>query len=72
MKSLRVGLDSLVLVIADLAGIAGGALVAFRILRVTNQVWLQLPIAVALSGALSIARECTGAFWFLDAVGAES
>ena len=49
MKTVRVGLHSLVLVIADLAGIAAGALAAFRILGVPNQVWLQLPIAVVLS-----------------------
>ena len=49
MKTIRVGLHSLVLVIADIAGIAGGALAAFRILGVPNQVWLQLPIAVVLS-----------------------
>ena len=49
MKIVRVGLHSLVLVIADIAGIGAGALAAFRILGVPNQVWLQLPIAVVLS-----------------------
>ena len=49
MKIIRVGLHSLVLVIVDIAGIAGGALAAYRILGVSNQVWLQLPIAVVLS-----------------------
>jgi hypothetical protein len=49
MRIIRIGLHSLVLVIADLAGIAGGALAAFRILGVPNQFWLQLPIAVVLS-----------------------
>jgi hypothetical protein len=49
MKIVRVGLHSLVLVIADIAGIAGGALAAFRISGVPNQVGLQLPIAVMLS-----------------------
>jgi hypothetical protein len=49
MKSIRVGLHSLALVIADVAGIAAGALAAFRILGVPNQVRLQLPIAVVLS-----------------------
>ena len=49
MKIIRIGLHSLVLTIADIAGIAGGALAAFRILGVSNQVWLQLPIAVVLS-----------------------
>jgi hypothetical protein len=49
MRIIRIGLHSLVLVIADLAGIAGGAVAAFRILGVPNELWLQLPIAVALS-----------------------
>ena len=49
MKTFRITLHSLVLVIADIAGIAAGALAAFRILGVPNQVWLQLPIAVLLS-----------------------
>jgi hypothetical protein len=49
MKAIRVGLSSLVLTIADIAGIAGGAVAAFRTLGVNNQVWLQLPIAVVLS-----------------------
>ena len=49
MKTVRVGLHSLVLAIADIAGIAAGALAAFRILGVPNQVWLQLPIAAVLS-----------------------
>ena len=53
-KMIRVGLHSLVLVVADIAGIAGGALAAFRILGVANQVALQLPIAVLLS---------VGCFW---------
>ena len=54
MKTIRVALHSLALVIADIAGIAGGALVAFRILGVANQVWLQLPVAVLLT---------VGCFW---------
>ncbi len=54
MKTVRVGLHSLVLAIADVAGIAGGALAAFRLLGVPNQVRLQLPIAVVLS---------VGCFW---------
>jgi hypothetical protein len=49
MTIIRVALHSLALVIADIAGIAGGALAAFRILGVPNQVWLQLPVAVVLS-----------------------
>jgi hypothetical protein len=49
MKTVRIGLHSLILVIADIAGIAAGALAAFKILGVSNQVWLQLPIAVVLS-----------------------
>jgi hypothetical protein len=49
MKTIRVGLHSLVLVIADIAGIVGGALAAFWILGLPNQVWLQLPIAMVLS-----------------------
>jgi hypothetical protein len=54
MKMIRVGLHSLVLAVADIAGIAGGAMAAFRILGVANQVALQLPIAVLLS---------VGCFW---------
>jgi hypothetical protein len=54
MKTVRVGLHSLVLVIADIVGIAVGALVAFRIFGVANQIVLQLPIAVLLS---------VGGFW---------
>jgi hypothetical protein len=54
MKLIRVGLHSLVLVIADIAGIAGGAVAAFRILGVANQVALQLPIAILLT---------VGSFW---------
>jgi hypothetical protein len=54
MKTIRVALHSLVLVIADIAGIGGGAMAAFRILGVPNQVWLQVPIAVVLS---------LGCFW---------
>ncbi len=54
MKSIRVALHSFVLVIADVAGIAGGALAASRILGVSNQLRLQLPIAVVLS---------VGCFW---------
>lgn len=49
MEIIRVGLHSLVLTIADIAGIAGGALAAFQTLGVSNQVWLQVPIAVVLS-----------------------
>ena len=54
MKMIRVGLHSLVLVIADIAGIAGGAIAAFRILGVANQIVLQLPIAILIS---------VGSFW---------
>ena len=54
MKLIRIGLHSLVLVIADIAGIAGGALAAFRILGVANRVALQLPIAILLT---------VGSFW---------
>jgi hypothetical protein len=54
MKTTRVGLHSFVLVIADVAGVAGGALAAFRIMGVPNQVRLQLPIAVVLT---------VGCFW---------
>ncbi len=49
MTIIRVALHSLVLVIADIAGIAGGAVAAFKILGVPNQVWLQVPLAVVLS-----------------------
>jgi hypothetical protein len=49
MSLLRIGAHSLVLVIADLAGIAGGALTAFHILGVANQVGLQLPVAILLT-----------------------
>lgn len=58
MKVVRPGIHSLALVIADLAGVAGGAVAAFQILGVANQVWLQLPIAVVLSVAFFSA-------WFL-------
>ncbi len=54
MKMIRIVLHSFVLVVADIAGIGGGALAAFRILGTPNQVWLQLPIAVILS---------VGCFW---------
>ena len=54
MNRIRVGLHSLVLVMADIAGLGAGALVAFRILGVPNQVWVQLPVAVVLS---------VGCFW---------
>ena len=49
VKTVRVGLHSLVLVMADIAGVGGGAVAAFQILGVPNQVWLQLPIAIGLS-----------------------
>jgi hypothetical protein len=49
VKILRAGLHGLVLVIADLAGVGGGAIAAFQVWGVPNQVWLQLPIAVGLS-----------------------
>lgn len=49
MKIIRIGLHSFVLVIADIAGIAGGAVAAVRISGVSNQVGLQPPIAVGLS-----------------------
>ncbi len=48
MKMIRIGLHSFVLVVADIVGIGGGALAAFRILGAPDQVWLQLPIAVVL------------------------
>lgn len=54
MRIIRIGLHGLVLVVADLAGIAGGALAAARILGVPNQIWLQVPFAVVLS---------VGCFW---------
>ncbi len=54
MKTIRIALHSFVLAVADLAGIAGGALAAFRILGTPNQIWFQLPIAVILS---------VGCFW---------
>ena len=49
MKMIRIGLNSFLLVVADIAGIGGGALVAFHVSGVSNQVWLQLPIAIVLS-----------------------
>ena len=64
MKWLCVGIHSLVLAAADLAGIALGAVAASRILGVTNQVWLQLPLAVALTLVLFLAWT-----WLLPAVG---
>jgi hypothetical protein len=49
MSIIRVVFHSLVLVMADIAGIAAGAVAAFWVLGVPNAVWLQLPIAVVLS-----------------------
>ena len=46
MSILRVAINSLALVVADLAGIGIGAVVAYRVSGVPNQVWLQLPVAV--------------------------
>jgi hypothetical protein len=48
----RQALHSLVLTGADVAGIALGALAAFRILGTANKVALQLPIAVVMSVGL--------------------
>jgi len=49
MKIFRVGLNSLALVMADLAGIAGGAVLAFRLTGLANQVMVQVPMAAVLS-----------------------
>jgi hypothetical protein len=49
MKAIRVIVHSLVLVLADLGGIALGAVAAFKILGTPNQIWLQLPIAAVLT-----------------------
>lgn len=49
MKTVRVGIHSLVLVLVDLIGIGGGALAAYQITGVANQVQWQLPIAIVLS-----------------------
>jgi len=49
MKIVRVGLHSLVLVVADLAGIGLGAVAAYGMLGAANQIMLQLPISVALT-----------------------
>lgn len=49
MKIVRIGLHSLVLAIADLAGIGLGAVAAYGILGSADQVLLQLPLAVVLS-----------------------
>ena len=43
MKALRIALHSLMLVLADIAGIVGGALLAFGITGEPNQVWIQRP-----------------------------
>ncbi len=49
MRGWPVGLQSLVMVAADVAAIALGAVIAFRISGKTNQVALQLPVAVILT-----------------------
>ncbi len=49
MKTVRLGIHSLVLVIVDMIGIGGGAVAAHQITGVPNQVQWQLPIAVILS-----------------------
>jgi hypothetical protein len=49
MKIIQVALNSLVLVFADVAGIALGAVAGSRIMGASNQIWLQLPIAIVLS-----------------------
>jgi hypothetical protein len=49
MRTIRTGLHSLVLVLADIAGIGVGASIAFGITGKSNQVWLQVPIAVILT-----------------------
>jgi hypothetical protein len=49
MKILRIALHSLVLTVADIGGIAVGAFAASRILGDGIPLWLQLPIAVALT-----------------------
>lgn len=49
MKTVSLGIHSLVLVIVDIIGIGGGAVAAFGMMGVPNQVQWQLPIAVTLS-----------------------
>lgn len=49
MTTVRLGIHSLVLVIVDITGIVGGAVAAYQITGVPNQVQWQLPIAVILS-----------------------
>ncbi len=49
MTTFRLGIHSLVLVIVDIMGIVGGAIAAYQITEVPNQVQWQLPIAVILS-----------------------
>jgi hypothetical protein len=49
MKTLRLGTHSLVLVVVDMIGIGVGAVAAYRMTGVPNQVRWQLPIAVILS-----------------------
>ncbi len=51
MTFTRVALHSFILVLADIGGIAIGAMAAFHILGVPNQVWLQLPLAGVLTPA---------------------
>ena len=49
MKAIRISLHSVALTVVDIAGIGGGAVVAYKALGVSNQVWLQLPCAIVLS-----------------------
>lgn len=58
MQTLRPLIHGWVLVVADLAGIGLGALVAYQLTGVADQVWLQLPVAVVVTVAL-------GALWLL-------
>ncbi len=62
MKVVRITVHSLALAGADLAGIAGGAMVAAWALGVKNQVWLQLPVAVILTPLFFCAWICLSAF----------
>jgi hypothetical protein len=55
VKAIRISLHGLVLTVADIAGIVGGAVVAFRALGVSNQ-----PGRTPLSPPLVLASEVPG------------
>ncbi len=53
MAFLRPIVHGAVLVVADLAGIGWGGVLAYHLTGSADQVWLQLPIAVVVTVAIS-------------------